>query len=106
LHRDISVDNIMLSPSKNAGARHQGLLIDFDYAFVIGGSKSGESVVDSQGRESAVDSQGRESAVDSQSRENTEAVVQSTQEPTQNREILLHRTVRVLICRGHNFSNR
>jgi hypothetical protein len=87
----------MLSPSKNAGARHQGLLIDFDYAFVIGGSKSGESVVDSQGRESAVDSQ---------SRENTEAVVQSTQEPTQNREVLLHRTVRVLICRGHNFSNR
>ena len=35
LHRDISSNNIMLSPSKNEGEHHQCLVIDFDYAFVV-----------------------------------------------------------------------
>ena len=33
LHRDISLNNVMLSPSSTDGDRRRGLLIDLDYAF-------------------------------------------------------------------------
>src|SRR5882724_9013417 len=35
LHRDISLNNIMLSPTKNEGEHHRRLLIDYDYTFII-----------------------------------------------------------------------
>jgi hypothetical protein len=35
LHRDVSINNVMLSPPASEGGRRQGFLIDFDYAFVF-----------------------------------------------------------------------
>ena len=73
LHRDISLNNIMLSPSTNEGEHHQGLLINFDYAFVI--EPDNENSVGEKGRKSP------------------QASIQKTEGHTQNQEALLHCTV-------------
>ena len=73
LHRDISLNNIMLSPSTNEGECHQGLLINLDYAFVI--EPDDENSVGEKGRKSTQDS------------------IQKTEDCAQHQGVLLHRTV-------------
>ena len=35
MHRDISINNVMLSPPMRDGGHRQGFLINFDYAFIF-----------------------------------------------------------------------
>lgn len=100
LHRDISINNIMLSPSKNEGGRHKGLLIDFDYAFVVelraDSSADGRNVENPQAtvqddEACNEDQEGQKNA------ESTQAAVEGDQARVNNRKVLLHRTVRVLM---------
>ena len=98
LHRDISLNNIMLSPAKNEGERHRGLLIDYDYAFVVelraDSSVDGKNVENIQAavQNNEARSKDREGQKDA---ENT-----ADQTRINNREVLLHRTVStiMIIC--------
>ena len=73
LHRDINLNNIMLSPSMNERECHQGLLIDLNYAFVI--EPDDKNSVGKKGRKSP------------------QASIQKTEDCAQNQEVLLHRMV-------------
>ena len=85
LHRDISLNNIMLSPPKNEGEHRPGLLIDFDYAFLM----RLEHVI-TQIKERQDD--GVESSV-AQQHQNDDA----KSPEAQRWALLLHRTVRIFI---------
>lgn len=82
LHRDISVNNIMLSPAKAEEARRHGFLIDFDYALL-------EAILN------ALDAAAEAPADPAANGENTtEAATQSKASVDLDPEVLFHRTVR------------
>ena len=85
----------MLSPSKIEGERHRGLLIDFDYAFVVDSSMDGkvenaQAIVQS-------DEARNKNHEDQENVKNSQATVRRNPTRNQNQQVLLHRTVYILI---------
>jgi hypothetical protein len=75
LHRDISINNVMLSPPKNEGECKRGLLIDLDYAFIF--KKPFASNPDTENPETA----------------ETVETSETTEDVSSSHSVLLHRTV-------------
>jgi hypothetical protein len=88
LHRDISINNVMLSSPKNTECPAKGLLADYDYAFC---SSLLFPLTESAQPPPAQPSDPSPSDPPAQTHSN------ETSTETQDREILLHRTVCILI---------
>ena len=115
LHRDISINNVMLSSPKNTECPAKGLLIDYDYAFC-------SSLLFSLLTESAQPPPAQPPPAQPSDPSPSDPPAQThgneTSTEIQDREILLHRTVCILIrikcsypstnwpimCRGHYHS--